>query len=62
MVKGLVIPEDVMIALAAYPHVRENWESSSDEHKHAWLTYVEESNSPAHRERRIDIMIAGLKS
>ena len=60
--KGLVVPEDVMTALAGYPHVRDAWEKSSDEHKDAWLTYVEEATTAAHRERRIDIMIAGLRS
>lgn len=61
MVKDLVVPEDVLLAIAAYPQVKRVWESASVEHKEAWLTYIEEAGTPAHRERRIDIMIAGLR-
>ena len=62
MVKGLVIPQDVMAGLSAHPHAQQAWELSSEEHKDAWLTYIEEATTPAHRQRRIDIMIAGLRS
>lgn len=61
MVKDLTIPQDVLAALAAYPQVQRVWETASAEHKETWLRYIEESVSPGHRERRIDIMIAGLR-
>src|SRR5688500_16516527 len=61
MVKDLVVPEDVLVAIEAFPHVRRAWETCSVEHKEAWLRYIEEAESQAHRERRVDIMIAGLR-
>lgn len=61
MVKDLAVPEDVSRAIGAYPQVLRTWENASLEHKEAWLRYIDEAGDPAHRERRIDIMIAGLR-
>lgn len=61
MVRDLVVPEDVLIAIAAYPHVKKAWETSSIDHKEVWLAYIEQSKTPAHRQRRIEILIASLR-
>lgn len=61
MVRETAVPQDVLTAFSAYPHMKRVWEACSDEHRDAWLEYIEEADTPAHRQRRIDIMIAGLR-
>lgn len=61
MVRDLVVPEDVLQAIRAHPHVLHTWENTSVDHKETWLRYIDEAGTPIHRERRIDIMIAGLR-
>lgn len=61
MVKDLTVPQDVLAALSAHPQVHRVWEAASPDHKEVWLTYIEQATSPAHRERRIEILIAGLR-
>lgn len=61
MVKDTAVPKDVQTALSAYPHVQRVWEACPEDLKETWLNYIEEAGNPAHRERRIDIMIAGLR-
>lgn len=61
MVKETAVAQDILTALSAYPHVQGVWDSCSEDHKEAWVKYIDEPDNPAHRERRIDIMIAALR-
>lgn len=61
MVRDLAVPEDVWIAISAYPQVLQVWKDTTLDHKETWLRYIDEAQTPGHRMRRIDIMIAGLK-